>query len=97
MPKISAFFPSSRGMCLLLSACYYLYCTVSFDYSHIVLSLNRISPAKPSVHTISQVVNISLTRQQCNFGSDTASISHGTHKDDIFVFWNVQIFECLPK
>src|SRR6266566_3727785 len=85
-------FPPLR---LLLSPLYDIcWCLSSQAKENRWLPFNGIAPANPPVHAISQVIDLIKTCHQRNLGGRSTSIAHGTDKDDIFVFRNVQIFEC---
>src|SRR5260370_41889806 len=103
IPKISAFLPSSRGILFTplrwLFLPLYAICRRSClpARENHWLPLNRIAPANPSVHTISQVIDLFKSRHQCDFGGGCASLTRCTGKNDIFVFWDTQVFESFSK
>src|SRR5258708_31172107 len=96
IPKISAFFPSNRGILVLLSAWYPPGVPVNLTPWH-QLPFDRITTANPAVHAISQIIDLFETGNHGNFRSGRAALPRGAGEDDFLVFRQVQVLQCLAE
>src|SRR5260370_40046794 len=72
---------------LLLSPLYDIcWCLSSQAKENRRLSFNGIAPANPSVHAISQVIDLIKTCHQRNLAGRSTSLSNATDTNDILVF-----------
>src|SRR5439155_20837585 len=61
------------------------------------LAFNGVTSSHPTIHTVRQIIYLFEARDHSDLSSSGTPLSHGAHKDDIFVFRQVQFFECLAE